>query len=204
MDTLTIGFILAVVIFMLIKLLFELYMYKNSMYEILYSSFTEYRMRKKSIEGMSESYLLKEVFGPHRILYHILQQGHSAGRAFATVILTSGCYTIAVNSERKNIMVEVKSFMRQHITDQLKNTVYQSVSFQSDIFVIRSNGAKDSAVDGEKSKGHLISRKDLLGEMEKRHHLKKHSLSKVDIDGIFYTLAQDSIDNETVSVKDLA
>ncbi|MGB4588573.1 MAG: hypothetical protein WBI17_04980 [Clostridiaceae bacterium] len=202
MDILTIGFIIVLIIFMLVKFLFELYMYKNSVYEVLYSSFTEYRMRKKSIEGMSESYQLKEVFGPHRILYHINEKGNGARSAYATVFLTSGCYTIAVNNETKNVFSEVKKFMNLNIEDQLKNTVYHSLSLQTNIFVISSNHPKLNAT-GEKTKGFVIERNELISKITEIHHQKKSNLSKIDIDGIFYTLAEDSIESEKVSVDEM-
>ena len=203
MEILTIGFITIIIIFMLLKFLFELYMYKNSVYEVLYSSFTEYRMRKKSIEGISESYQLKELFGPHRILYHIDEKGYGKRAAYATVFLTSGCYTIAVNNETKSVFSEVKTFMKQNIYDPLKSTVYQSLSFQTFIFVISSNNSLDNAANFEKTKGFIIERKELISKIKELHNLKKNNLSRNDIDGIFYTLAQDSIESEKISVNDM-
>lgn len=203
MEILTIGFVTVIIIFMLLKFLFELYMYKNSVYEVLYSSFTEYRMRRKSIEGISESYQLKEVFGPHRILYHIDEKDYGKRAAYATVFLTSGCYTIAVNNETKNVYSEVKNFMKLNIYDQLKNTVYQSLSLQTFIFVISPNHSKDNAANGEKAKGFIVGRKDLISKIKELHDQKKNNLSRTDIDGIFYTLAQDSIDSEKISVNDM-
>jgi hypothetical protein len=204
MEILTIGFITVIIIFMLFKFIFELYMYKNSVYEVLYSSFTEYRMRKKSIEGFSESYLLKEVFGPHRILYHIDEKGHGTRAAYATVFLTSGCYTIAVNNKTKKVFSEVKAFMKQSIYDPLKNTVYHALSFQTFIFVIRSNNSMDNASNAEKSKEFIIERKDLISKIKELHNQKKNHMSRIDIDGIFYTIAQDSIESEKISVNDMS
>jgi len=203
MEILTIGFVTIIIVFMLLKFLFELCMYKNSVYEVLYSSFTEYRMRKKSIEGISESYQLKEVFGPHRILYHIDEKGHGTRAAYATVFLTSGCYTIAVNNETKNVFSEVKAFMKQNIYDPLKSTVYHSLPLQTFIFVISTNNSSDHTANFEKTKGFIVGRKDLISKIKELHNQKKSNLSKIDIDGIFYTLAQDSIESEKISVNDM-
>jgi len=203
MEILTIGFVTIIIIFMLLKFLFELYMFKNSVYEVLYSSFTEYRMRKKSIEGISESFQLKEAFGPHRILYHIDEKGHGTRAAYATVFLTSGCYTIAVNNETKKVFSEVKAFMKQNIYDPLKNTVYDSLPFQSSIFVISSNHAVDNAASADKTKGFIVRREDLTSKIKELHNQRKNHLSRIDIDGIFYTLAQDSIESEKISVNDM-
>jgi len=204
MEILTIGFITVIIIFMLFKFLFELYMYKNSVYEVLYSSFTEYRMRKKSIEGISESYRLKEVFGPHRILYHINEKGHGTRAAYATVFLTSGCYTIAVNNNTKNVFSEVKAFMKENIYDPLKSTVYQSLPFQTFIFVISSNQSLDNSANFEKNKGFIVGREDLMGRIKELHNQKKNHMSRIDIDGIFYTIAQDRIESEKISVDDMS
>lgn len=203
MEILTIGFISIIIIFMLFKFLFELYMYRNSVYEVLYSSFTEYRMRKKSIEGISESYLLKEAFGPHRIVYHIDEKGYGTRAAYATVFLTSGCYTIAVNNETKNVISEVKTFMKQNIFELLKGTVYHSLSIQTFIFIISSNNSMDNAANGEKTKGFIVERKDLISKIKEVHNDKKNNLSRIDIDGIFYTIAQDSIESEKISVDEM-
>lgn len=195
MDQLTLGFITIIILFMVVKLLVERYLYKSSVYEVLYSGFTEYRMRKKSIEGMSESFALKEGFGPHRILYHV--QGK--GRAYATLFLPSGCYVIVVRKDGKTSGTEVKTFIQENLLDPLKDTVFQSLSLKPKVIFLQTGPGTEKRTNGEEPKGRALRKKDLLRKLKELHALSTAHLSKAEIDGIYYSLAQESIDAEKPS-----
>ncbi|NDL67853.1 hypothetical protein [Anaerotalea alkaliphila] len=89
MDMLALGFVTVLAVAMGVKILEQYRTYAGSVHQALYSNFTEYRMRKGSREALSESYRLKKLFGPHRIVH--MEDGGTV------LLLTSGCY--AINGE---------------------------------------------------------------------------------------------------------
>lgn len=199
MDQLTLGFITIIILFMVIKLLVERYLYKSSVYEVLYSGFTEYRMRRKSIEGMSESFTLKEGFGPHRILYHVQGKGMNDRRAYVTLFLPSGCYVIVVRKDGKISGTEVKTFIQENLLDPLKDTVFHSLSLKPKVILLQTGPGAEKSTTGEEPKGRALRKKDLLRKLKDLHASSDAHLTKAEIDGIYYSLAQESIDAEKPS-----
>lgn len=45
--------------------------YQKSIYQVLYAGYLEFYMKKKKIRRLSESTVLQELFGKHRIYYQI-------------------------------------------------------------------------------------------------------------------------------------
>jgi len=201
MDILTIGFITVVVFFMALKVLFEWRMYRNSIYQVLYSGFIEYRMRKKSIEGMSQSYALKEEFGPHRIIYYIIDKGNTSASAFVIIFLTSGCYLISIKKDVKSDMfLEAKEFQKQNITGKLKDTVYKSLEFPTTIITVLPDSYKGGIQDANVKNELTVHRKELLGTIKELYRKSEKVLTSNDINGIFRALANDAIEDEKISV----
>lgn len=199
MDQLTIGFITIIIVFMTMKFFVERYLYKRSIYEAFYSGFTEYRMRKKSIEGMSESYTLKELFGAHRILYQVKRNAKNDVYAYATLFLSSGCYVTVVRKNGKVSGSEVRSFIMENLSGPLKGTAFNSIAVKPKVLVLRTevDAKKASFKEGQNSPH--VSKKNLLQKIKEMHDTASSQLSKAEIDGMFYSIAQASIDEEKQS-----
>lgn len=195
MDILTIGFITVIILFTICKFLFNLHMYRNSIYEVLYSGFTEYRMRKKSIEGMSESCILTEEFGPNRIIYHVIEKKYSMPAAFVTIFLTSGCYVIDVEKNQNgDIFCDAKVFKEQNIVRRLEETIYNSLTFPITSITVLPDTCEIKRKD---SKNKItVRRKALFNTLKKLHNKSETVLTAKDINGIFMTLTHDTIEEE--------
>lgn len=199
MDILTIGFITVVILFMTCKFLFDLHMYRNSIYKVLYSGFTEYRMRKKSIEGMSQSYVLTEECGPNRMIYYVMEREHSVPSSFITIFLTSGCYLVSVkHNKNSDSFLEAKEFEQQNIMSQLENTVYNSLKFPTTIIKVLTDSCETNKKDAGKKNKLTIRREELLNTIKALHSRSEKVLTANDINGIFMTLAHDTIENEKI------
>ncbi len=199
MDILTIGFVTVIILFTVCKFLFDRHIYRNSIYQVLYSGFTEYRMRKKSIEGMSESCILTEEFGPHRMLYHVIEKKHAMPCAFVTIFLTSGCYILSIDkNQNEKAFDEAKAFKEQNIIGQLEKTVYNTLKFPITMMRVLPDTYEIKKKDSKKE--WTIRRKDLFHFLKKLHSKSETVLSPNDINGIFMTLAHDTMEEEKITI----
>lgn len=198
MDIFTIGFLAVVILYMILKYLYGFYMFRNSIYKVLYSGFTEYRMRRKSIEGMSESYVLKKQFGINRIIYHILAKKSSVPSAFVTIFLTSGCYIINMlkGHENENLSVDAEKFKQNYIMNQINESVYKSMTIPMTMMtVLPDHYDMAPKLVGKKDKL-TIRRKELIDTLIGIHEKSEKIITSKDVYGIFMVLAHDSIESE--------
>jgi hypothetical protein len=202
MDVITIGFISIVVIYMIGKFFFNLRMYRNSIYEVLYSGFTEYRMRMKSVEEMSESCVLTEKCGPNRIIYYVIEKEHSVPTAFVTIFLTSGCYILALKKKNENTdsFFEAKEFEKQNIASKLEDTVYKALEFPTTIITVLPDDSKAGNTEVGKKNKQIVRRKVLIDTIKALHDKAEKVLTANDVNGMFMTLAHDTIENEKISM----
>ena len=123
MDVFTWGFVAVILLLAAAKFLFDWRMYKNSVYPVFYAGYTEYRMRKKSVEGMSESYALKDDLGAHRLLYHALRDTSRSPNAFVTLFLTDGIYVCGVvtgQKPQKDALRICREFFAENVEKRLR------------------------------------------------------------------------------------
>jgi len=195
MDLLTYGFLSIVIISMATKWLFEWKMYRNSVYGVLYGTFTEYRMRKKTVIGMSESLKLCELFGPAKIIYHVLDSKQYKLTSFVTIFLNSGCYVIGISMKNMDNIKSVKTaekFLRENIMNKLDKTIYLEQEIPTHIMLVVS--------DDETGSSHIVKRCDLIETIKKIHDESKSALTQEDITHIFHLVAKEALKAE----KDLA
>lgn len=192
MDILTVGFITAIILLTISKLLFNLYIYKNSIYEVIYSGFTEYRVRKRSIEGMSESYILTKEFGTNRIVYYMIEKRYFKQSVFVVIILTSGCYVIVVEeSQKEGAGCEIKANNKQSIICDLKNISHNLLSFPIITITVLSD---TNEIKNKDNKNEItIRKKYLFRTLKKLHDKSKIVLTEENINSIFMTLTHDII-----------
>ncbi len=201
MDTFTIGFLAVVILFMAGKFLFGFYMYRKSIYKVLYSGFTEYRMRRKSIEGMSESYVLKEQFGPGRMIYHVLEKKDSMPSAYIAIFLTSGGYIVKVLKENKNtnLLIEAEEFKQKYIMKKL--SVFKSLHLPTAIIAVLPDSIEEARIYPGKKDILTVQRKELLNTIKELHEKSAKILTADEVYGIFMALAHDAIENETITMQ---
>lgn len=203
MDIFTIGFFAVFILFMAAKYSFGFYMYRKSIYKVLYSGFTEYRMRRKSIEGMSQSYVLKEEFGPNRIIYHVVDSKGAEPSAFVTVFLTSGCYIIKVlkKNEHKKSESDTVEFKQSFILNKLNGTIYQSLRLPVYIIQVLPDLKNGKGRNQVNKTARTVPRSELLSILKELHAKSAKVLTEIDLNGIFMTLAHDAIENEKTAMQ---
>lgn len=196
MDWLTWGFVAVVLIFMAAKLLFERKMYKNSVYKVIYATFTEYRMRKKSIERMAESYQFQEKLGAHKIIFSVVDEKTYNPASFVTVLLESGCYIFGVCAKAPgdNAVTTCKMFYAQNIEAKLKGTVYDPKKLPVTYRLV----VPDSMTDAPKRKN-VIRREQLFEELQALHGAAKPVYSAEDVEHLFKIIAADVLKKENDS-----
>ena len=199
MDLLTYGFLSIVIIIMVTKWLFEWKMYKNSVYGILYSTFTEYRMRKKTVIGMSESMKLNELFGSSRIIYHVLDSKQNKLTSFVTIFLSSGCYVIGISMKNmvdKNSVKIVEKFLHENIMDKLDKTIYMEQEIPTHIILLVSDNELYGNNQEQIGSTHIIKRSEVIENIKEIHNASKSVLTQEDISHIFQLVAQEALKTE--------
>lgn len=193
MDWFTWGFVALILVFMIAKLLFEHRMYKNSVYKVIYGTFTEYRMRKKSIERMSESYDFQRELGPHRIIYSVVDEKVYNPASFVTVFLESGCYIFGVCSKMPgdNAITTCKMFYTQNIEAKLKGSVYDPRKLPVTYLLV----VPDSLKEVPKRKN-LIRREQLFTQLKELHSAASPVYSGEDVEHLFKLVAADVLKKE--------
>ena len=197
MDLFTWGFISIVLIFMGVKVFYEYRMYKNSVYKMIYSSFIEYRSRRKSIEGMSESYSFRETFGPHRIIFSALEDQKVNPASFMTVFLTSGCYVFGVcnKAPAASSMAHTKEFFAENVQKKLEGTVYGSGKIPVTYRLLLPDSLPGKL---PRDKG-VIRRQELMEELTRLHKQAPAAWSGEDVDHLFRTTAAQALKTEEES-----
>lgn len=197
MDLFTWGFISIVLIFMGAKVFYEFRMYKNSVYKMIYSSFIEYRSRRKSIEGMSESYNFRDAFGPHRIIFSALEDQKISPASFMTVFLTSGCYVFGICTKEPaaNSIARTKEFFSENVQKKLEGTVYDSEKVPVTFRLLLPDSLPGKI---SRDKG-VIRRQELMEELTRLHKEAPAVWSAEDVDHLFRTIAAQALKTEEES-----
>lgn len=193
MDLFTWGFVAVILVIVGGKWLFERKMYKNSVYKVLYSSFTEYRIRKKTVEGMSESYVLRDTFGGGRMIYQVLNDRQCNPSSFVTIFLESGCYVFGVSvtdKPAKDSLKICKSFFDQNIKKKLADSVYEKKEYPVHFYVVIPD--KSSF----KEAAHVVKRQNILSVLQNEHTSGEKVFSQEDVKHLFSIVAKEALDNE--------
>ncbi len=192
-DWFTWGFVAMILVFMVIKVLYQRKMYKDSVYRVIYSAFTEYRVRRKSIEGMSESYLFRDTFGPHRIIYSVVDSKKYHPFSFITVFLNTGCYVFGVctkTPDEKSLSV-CWEFYEKNIQKKLKDTVYDPGKLPVTCKLIVPD-----AMTQVPEKDYIIRRSGLVECLRTLQSQRKAQYSAEDVEHLFKIVAAEVLKKE--------
>ncbi len=198
MEGFTLGFLGIVVFSMLTKWMMEWKIYKKSIYSLIYSNFTEFRMKRKSINKMSESMKLNEIFGTARLLYHVLKNRKYKPYSYVTILLESGFYVIGISQSSKisnGLFHNINSFVKENITIQLKNTIYENKSVPVHILLLTSE-SKQIASKAVLIERNIVNRVNLLDVIYNIHNITNKTLTKEDINHIYQILAKEALNEE--------
>lgn len=192
MDPLAIGFVGVVAAIMTAKWLLEFKMYRSSVYKMLYSGFTEYRMRRKSVRRMSESAAMHEQFGDCRMIFQVLSSD-CVPASFVTVILCSGCYVLGVAgsaSPRKDSLQVCRRFFQENITEKLGGTPYQGRKLPVAYAVVVPDSSNIAQTE------HIVKRSNMIEWLKQLDSTREKVLSAEDVQHIFNVVAKEALVQE--------
>jgi hypothetical protein len=142
MDWLTWGLVFVLIVFFTARWVIEYRIYKNSVYKVIYENFTEYRIRKKSIEGMSESNVIKKMFGSGRLVYQVLDQRNLNPASFVVMILPGGFQIFGIAGKNKVGRDALKicgKFYAENVEKKLAQSVYAGKNIPVSFRVVLSD-----------------------------------------------------------------
>lgn len=107
---------------LLIRVSYGWYIFRNSIYKEIYSSYLEYAWKKKRLLRLSKSAWLENALGTHRICYQIITPNGEVSKAQAYVVflLESGLYVANIKNEQGSIIAVNKGDFRRLLTDRKK------------------------------------------------------------------------------------
>lgn len=192
MDPLAIGFAGVVATIMIAKWLLEFKMYRSSVYKMLYSGYTEYRMRRKSVRRMSESVAMQEQFGDCRLIFQVLRSDYVPA-SFVTVILRSGCYVFGVTGSvppRKDSLQVCHRFFQENIAKKLAGTPYQSEALPVAYTVVVPDSSNIAQT------GAIVKRGEMIEWLKQLDSAREKVLSAEDVQHIFSVVAKEALAQE--------
>ena len=192
MDPIALGFVGVVATIMIAKWLFEFKMFRNSIYKMLYSGYTEYRMRKKSVSRMSESVAMNEQFGDCRLIFQVLPSDYVPA-SFVTVILRSGCYVFGITggvAPRKDSLQVCRRFFQENIARKLEDTPYQGRKLPVAYAIVVPDSSNITKTE------YIIKRSDMITWLKQRDSACEKVLSAEDVQHIFSVLVKEALVKE--------
>jgi|GEM_PF-3344583 len=193
MDWLTWGLVFVLIVFFTARWVIEYRIYKNSVYKVLYENFTEYRIRKKSIEGMSESNVIKKMFGSGRLVYQVLDQRNLNPASFVVMILPGGFQIFGIAGKNKVGRDALKicgKFYAENVEKKLAQSVYAGKNIPVSCRMVLSD-QENAALPKN-----YVKRSGLLAEAKKTDEQNGKVLTAEDMEHIFRIIAKDALTEE--------
>lgn len=217
------GFIIVLGMVLLIKTIYGVYVYRNSIYTAIYSNYIEYLLRRKSIKRLSESYYFKSRFGVHRIFYQVASnKSERTPQAYVLTILTSGLYIANIKTQGGKVLAKVKGDFKNIVIDKakkgqkpekrvftIKNPLDEVLYFQNRIeeklksfnipihrLVVFPDQANIIWEDENQRDEIVLQRKELFDTINKIHEKSSDIISENQIDAIYMTLAAEALEME--------
>lgn len=197
----------------LIKTVYGWRRFRKSIQAELYSGFLEYCVRKRKIRSLSESYYLNSEFGKHRIIYQLTQSKHEkTPQSYVLIILTSGLYILNVRNQSGKILARKNGDFKQNYDGHeylFKNPVKESryfekrlrekmakMDFPVRLLVVFPESCELQCEGEEIREVPVIHRKQLIQWMKKDYEDNHGILQEEQIDRLFETIAEESIEAE--------
>lgn len=168
--------------------------YQKSIYQVLYAGYLEFYMKKKRIQRLSESTVLQELFGKHRIFYQIFSpEGKKELCPYLVLVLSSGIYHIRVLRQDDSFpqpLAELNQFGKK-MQEKLNGKTYPI--YKLAVFPNKSPlMTKGNGTSGVKA----INRSELINTVKKIHEHGSQALDGPEIDAVWLRLARESLDLE--------
>ncbi len=192
MDPFALGFVGVVAVIMAAKWLFEFKMYRSSVYKMLYSGYTEYRMRRKSVLRMSESVAMQARFGDCRLIFQVLPSD-CVPTSFVTVILRSGCYVFGVTgnaSPQRNSLQVCRRFFQENIAKKLADTRYRGEALPVAYALVVADSSNIAQTE------YIVKRGDMITWLGRLDSFREKVLSAEDVQHIFSVVAKEALAQE--------
>lgn len=201
MESLTLGFVTVVICGMIAKYIMQYKIYKSSIYSVLYGTFTEFRIRKKSIDKMSESIKINEKFGKAKIIYKVLDNKNYKPDSYVILILQSGFYIIGISRTDKINKIffdTINQFANQHIKDMLVGTVYENENLTMQMLLLTPENVclKNNKLPKQY---YIVNRKNLIENISIIDKQYSGNMTTEDINHIYQILARDMLEDEKES-----
>lgn len=168
--------------------------YQKSIYQVLYAGYLEFYMKKKKIRRLSESTVLQELFGKHRIYYQIFSpESKKEFCPYLVLVLSSGIYHIRVLRQGDSFphpLAELNQFGKK-MQEKLNGKTYPI--YKLAVYPDKSPlKPKDNGAPGVK----VINRSELIGTVKKLHDAAAQVLDGPEIDAVWLRMARESLDLE--------
>lgn len=218
MEDIIIGLSLTAITILLYKWIYGWYIYKRSVYKVIYSSYLEFYFKKSKIKKLSESSVFADDFGKHRILFQLFStKAQKMPQPYIIIILSSGMYLLKVSNaqgevygEKTGPWINVVSLDKKHqdkrVNQKLTNPNFELQQFnqkvQEKISKINTQVYKivvfpDQSTLKLKSEkiGEItaIYRSKLCKTLMDIHKSKDKELDEWEIDALWQMVAKDSL-----------